>query len=537
MKRYILILSVLTSCVQGGSKDVKTIKPAPVVPVADTIAPSDIAGKFSGQTDLRFDSSALNAFIAKHPKFATYRDEMTKFYSPRSFAYAWQNNNGLIEQSSILYNQIQAFRDNGIQADIPYLEEYTGIMEAGDPGLDPQRDLMLTAQYLFYAEKLLTGLPESDSRRMEWYVPRKKVNYAGLLDTLLSGKGVKSDSLIYPMYFRLREKLQQYYEVEKKGSWIVLKPDREKYQLGDSSPVVAQMRKKLLLAGDIASDNGSSLYDSAMYQGVRSFQSRYGLKADGVAGASVLREMAAPLSKRIEQIILNMERCRWVPNDRSITTIEVNIPEFRMHIYEKNALAWECNVVVGKEANKTVIFKGDMKYVVLSPYWNVPQSIVQKEIVPGMRRNKNYLANHRMEWNNGNVRQKPGPSNSLGLVKFLFPNSYNIYLHDTPSKSLFNEDKRAFSHGCIRVSEPRRLAEYLLRNNPAWPKEKIWEGMNSGNEQFITLEPTVPVYVVYFTAFVDHNGKLNFREDIYKRDEKLASMLFSGGNAEKRMKS
>jgi len=174
---------------------------------------------------------------------------------------------------------------------------------------------------------------------------------------------------------------------------------------------------------------------------------------------------------------------------------------------------------------------------VLSPYWNVPQSIVQKEIVPGMRRNKNYLASHNMEWNNGKVRQKPGPKNSLGLVKFLFPNSYNIYLHDTPSKSLFNEDKRAFSHGCIRVSEPRRLAEYLLRNNPAWPKEKIWEGMNSGNEQFITLEPTVPVYVVYFTAFVDHNGKLNFREDIYKRDEKLASMLFSRGNAEKRMKS
>lgn len=537
MKYLIFIMLALASCVQGGNKDNSANKPLPPKPSADTIIPSDIAGKFSGQTDLRFDSSALNAFIAKHPRFASYKDEMIRFYSPRRFAYAWQNDNGLIEQSSILYNQIQAFRDNGIQADIPYLEEYTGIMEAGDPGLDPQRDLMLTAQYLFYAEKLLTGLPESDTRRNEWYVPRKKVNYAGLLDSLLSGKEVKSDSLIYPMYFRLREKLKQYYEVEKQGSWIVLRPDRNKYQMGDASPVIAQMRKKLLMAGDIPADNGSSVYDSVMYHGIRSFQSRYGLGVDGVAGASVLREMAAPLSKRIEQIIINMERCRWVPNDRSVNTIEINIPEFRMHVYENNALAWECNVVVGKETNKTVIFKGDMKYVVLSPYWNVPQSILQKEIVPAMRRNKNYLANHRMEWNNGKVRQKPGPNNSLGLVKFLFPNSYNIYLHDTPSKSLFNEDKRAFSHGCIRVSEPRRLAEYLLRNDPAWPKEKIWEGMNSGIEQFITLNPTVPVYVVYFTAFVDHNGKLNFRDDIYKRDEKLASMLFSRGNVEKRSKS
>jgi murein L,D-transpeptidase YcbB/YkuD len=264
-----------------------------------------------------------------------------------------------------------------------------------------------------------------------------------------------------------------------------------------------------------------------MYFGIRSFQSRYGLGEDGVAGPSVLREMAAPLSKRIRQIIVNMERCRWLPTETDSNYLVVNIPQFKLHVYENNRINWSCNVVVGKETNKTVIFKGDMKHVVFSPYWNVPPSIIKKEIMPAMNRNKNYLNSHNMEWNNGNVRQKPGPNNSLGLVKFLFPNSFNIYLHDTPSKSLFKEDKRAFSHGCIRVSEPRRLAEYLLRNNSSWPKDKIWNAMNSGKEQYVTLNPTVPVYIVYFTAFVDHEGKLNFRDDVYKRDEALASTLFS----------
>jgi murein L,D-transpeptidase YcbB/YkuD len=527
MKWSIILLLTLASCAAGNGKEPKADTLLPARAVADTIVPSDIAGKFSEQTSLRFDSSELKKFIDKHPLFSTYLDELNKFYSPRRFSFAWQNSGGLIEQSSILYNQIQAQRDNGVQANIPYLDEYNGYMEAGTAGADPQRDIMLTAQYLNYAEKALTGLPETDTKRLEWYVPRKKLNYTALLDDILSGKQVNTDSLIYPMYFKLQEKLRAYYDIEKKGSWIAIKPDQKKYQVGDSSPVIAQMRKKLQLSGDITEDNGSQIYDSVMFYGVKSFQSRYGLGEDGVAGPTVLREMAAPLSKRIEQIIINMERCRWLPNEPSDNIIVVNIPQFRMHIYEKNKLAWGCNVVVGKETNKTVIFKGDMKYVVLSPYWNVPPSIIEKEIKPGMARNKNYLANHNMEWNNGNVRQKPGSNNSLGLVKFLFPNSFNIYLHDTPSKSLFKEDKRAFSHGCIRVSEPRRLAEYLLRNDPAWPKEKIWEGMNSGKEQFITLKPTIPVYIVYFTAFVDQDGKLNFRDDVYKRDEKLAGMLFS----------
>ena len=185
------------------------------------------------------------------------------------------------------------------------------------------------------------------------------------------------------------------------------------------------------------------------------------------------------------------------------------------------------NIVVGSTAHNTVIFTGTLKYIVFSPYWNVPPSILKKEILPAIKRNKNYLAAHNMEWNGNGVRQKPGPNNSLGLVKFLFPNAYNIYLHDTPAKSLFGEDRRAFSHGCIRLSEPPRLARFLLRNDSNWDSLKIVRAMNARKEQYVTVKETVPVYIGYFTAWVDREGKLNFRDDIYGHDQKMAARMFN----------
>ena len=183
--------------------------------------------------------------------------------------------------------------------------------------------------------------------------------------------------------------------------------------------------------------------------------------------------------------------------------------------------------MVGSAANNTVIFTGNLKYVVFSPYWNVPSSILRKEVLPGIARNKNYLAQHHMEWNGKSVRQKPGPWNSLGQVKFLFPNTYNIYLHDTPSKSLFSEDKRAFSHGCIRLSEPKRVAQYLLRNDTKWDSLRITKAMNAGKEQYYTIKEPIPVFIGYFTAWVDRDGKLNFREDVYGHDKKMKERLFA----------
>ncbi|WP_199200320.1 L,D-transpeptidase family protein [Adhaeribacter arboris] len=202
-------------------------------------------------------------------------------------------------------------------------------------------------------------------------------------------------------------------------------------------------------------------------------------------------------------------------------------------VYRADSLLWSCNAVVGQTDHATTLFYGEIKYVVFSPYWNIPPGILRKEVIPGMKKNANYLKNHNMEITGYRaglpvVRQKPGPSNSLGLVKFLFPNSYNIYLHDTPAKSLFNESARAFSHGCIRIAEPAKLAGFLLKDNQKWNSAKIDSAMHSGKEHYVTIKNKVPVFIAYFTAFIDRNGRLNFRKDIYNLDERLAATIISG---------
>jgi murein L,D-transpeptidase YcbB/YkuD len=289
--------------------------------------------------------------------------------------------------------------------------------------------------------------------------------------------------------------------------------------------VITEIREHLTLTGDLNAKNNSAIYDEELEIAIKKFQQRYGLNEDGVIGKSLIEELNYPLGKRIEQLIVNMERCRWLPIALRKDYIVVNIPEYRFHAFENDTLAWSMKVVVGTDLNKTAVFSGMMSNVVFSPYWNVPPGILNKEILPAIRRNSNYLDRNHMEWNGKTVRQKPGPWNALGKVKFLFPNSHSIYLHDTPSKSLFNREQRAFSHGCIRVEEPRRLAIYVLRHQPEWTEEKIDAAMNAEKEKFVKINQPIPVIITYLTAWVDSKGQLNFRKDIYKRDSRLAKMI------------
>lgn len=220
-----------------------------------------------------------------------------------------------------------------------------------------------------------------------------------------------------------------------------------------------------------------------------------------------------------------------MPTEPAGQLIVVNIPEFILHVYEGKTKAFDMNVVVGKEGHNTVSFSGDLSTIVFSPYWNVPPSIVKKEILPAMNRNGNYLTSQNMEitGNEGGlpvVRQLPGEKNSLGKVKFLFPNSFNIYFHDTPAKSLFERDKRAYSHGCIRLAEPEKMAQYLLKDNAEWPQDSIYAAMNRDKEKYVKLKKPVPVIITYYTAWVDEAGLLNFRDDIYSHDADLGRKMF-----------
>jgi murein L,D-transpeptidase YcbB/YkuD len=287
----------------------------------------------------------------------------------------------------------------------------------------------------------------------------------------------------------------------------------------------------LRVTGDYRVEDTTGIFNPELTEAVKQYQRRMGLTDDGVVGKSVVRELNVPIRKRIEQLLINMERMRWMPNIPEGNGILVNIPQYELHVMEEGEIVFQMDIVVGKTGSETVIFADELQYVVFSPYWNVPRSIVRSEIYPAMQKNPNYLAEKNMEqigFSNGLpiVRQKPGNNNSLGRVKFIFPNSYNIYLHDTPSKSLFGAERRAFSHGCIRVSQPAKLAEYLLRNQKDWPSDKISQAMRVNTEKWVSLEKPLPVFISYFTAWVDQGGLLHFREDIYGHDQKMAERLF-----------
>jgi L,D-transpeptidase YcbB len=387
-------------------------------------------------------------------------------------------------------------------------------------------ELMLTGQYFNYAKNIWGGKLSDDLKKMNWYLPKKNLSYAALLEKNISKPSLAETEAVIPQYSAMKNELARYKEMEKKGTETVVPSIKKPMKPGDSASVISYVRKRLYELGDLREDNGSNEFDPALTDAVNQFKTRHGLKSDSIITGVMIADLNVPIKKRIEQMMVNMERFRWIPVDIvGGEYILVNIPGYMLYYYEDGKIVWDCSVVVGTPMNKTVIFTGNMQYIVFSPYWYIPKSILNKEIIPGIRRNRNYLARHGMEWNGGKVRQKPGPSNSLGLVKFLFPNSNNIYLHDTPSKSLFGEDQRAFSHGCIRVSKPKELALRILRYDSSWNEEKVTRAMNAGVEKYVTLKKKIPVHIGYFTAFVDRNGLVNFRKDIYQRDASMLNLL------------
>jgi L,D-transpeptidase YcbB len=490
----------------------------------------DIAGNFSDQSTLRFSSSRLDSFFIKYDTLRGFQNDLKQFYTTRHYAFAWYTDSGLTEQASHLYVRLENLPEEGLNVVLPYKRTLDSLINIGNTQTTDQKsetELLLTSLYFFFAQKVWGGMEESATQQVDWLMPRKKLSYAGLLDSMLKPGGTSTAiKPVYRQYSLLKEYLKKYKALPPDNITITL-PGNKPIRPGDTSLMIIKLRKKLMLLGDLPNgyDTTSGIYDSILLTAVKRFQKRHGMKEDGIAGGGMVRELNVPVQKRIEKIIVNMERNRWLPTDVRGRYLAVNIPEFVLHAYNDDSLLWNMNVVVGRDVNKTVIFAGTINQIVFSPYWNVTANILKKEILPGIQKNPAYLETHHMEKFGDGVRQKPGPWNSLGGVKFLFPNSHNIYLHDTPSKSLFQESKRAFSHGCIRVAEPKNLAMYMLRDDPTWTEERITKAMASGKEQYVAVKNPMPVYITYFTAWVDRQGDLNFREDIYNRDSQLSNLL------------
>lgn len=333
-----------------------------------------------------------------------------------------------------------------------------------------------------------------------------------------------------PQYQRLQKALEQYYEIQRKGGWQPIKTTRKYYMQKQSADAVKQIKQRLRLTGDFVSDDSSVVFTEALAAAVKKVQKRFGFKQNGVVDPLLVKELNVPVEERIAQLQANLNRLQNIPVNTEGTRLVANIPEFKLYVYEGTQLVFDMDIVVGSQSHQTVIFDDEMTDIVFSPYWNVPPSIVAGEILPAMEDDPRYLRRNGYEQTgteNGLpvIRQKPGPKNSLGLVKFVFPNNHHIYFHDTPVKGLFRLPQRAFSHGCIRLAQPEKLAGYLLRNIPGWTAGKIKKAMNAGSEQWVKLPEPVQVSLTYFTAWVDEEGLLHLRKDVYGLDKKEADMI------------
>ena len=357
----------------------------------------------------------------------------------------------------------------------------------------------------------------------------------------------------FPLYGTLRDALARYRALIAQPYWNSPLPSLPGGKLTAGQPYtgLAPLAQRLEALGDLAP--GTPLpkrYQGALVDAVKAFQSRHGLDADGVIGAGTLAELNVSPSARVQQIALTMERLRWTPLAEGPRVIVVNVPEFVLRAYDyqdgKLDIKLEMKVIVGKALDtRTPLFTEDMRYIEFSPYWNVPSSIARREIIPRLQRDPAYFTRQGFEFVSGNqastalsqanidavlngqarIRQKPGPLNALGDIKFVFPNNQAIYLHHTPSPQLFSRGRRDFSHGCIRVEAPVELAKFAMQGMPEWTEARIREAMSAGKSKTVSLQQPIPVVLAYGTAIARADGRVYFVPDIYGQDKLLDQAL------------
>ncbi|MFD2999181.1 murein L,D-transpeptidase [Pontibacter toksunensis] len=527
------------------------------------------------------DSVFVYNYIKDKPAFKQHQDFMFLFYGDRDYNLAWFRENELVPETDKFLEAVEGSDKEGLQpdkyrvVDIEKMIAQYRQMEPKDSSrleLQKEIDVALTASYFNYASDFYRGRidPRQDDN-VKWDVKKNKIKLHKALQTIL-----KERESTYPYYefealhagyTRLRDKLQEYRALQDAGGWPKIElGDKKKLQQGDSADAVLTLRRRLNPGQNYnASDPKLRVFDEKLAKQVKQFQMLHGMKEDGVVGGNTLATMNVPVEERINQIMINMERWRWIPKRMVPKSLEqkyiwVNIPEYKMYIYEdpdddpdaerEYKKVMDMRVIVGKTMHSTPIFSDKLEYVVMAPFWNVPNTIMAAEIKPKMLSNPSWLASQNMEvvtkekdpkpvspysidWASVTeenfqyrVRQKPGPKNSLGMIKFLFPNEYAVYLHDTPADALFSQTNRDFSHGCVRVEYPVELAKYLLKDMPEWNESRIRSTMTSGEEEWVTLPSKVQVYIVYFTSWVDEQGQIHFREDLYGHDKKLAQEYF-----------
>ncbi len=491
----------------------------------------------SNKTNTSKSSALINPtvlvpFFKKYPDLKKHQPLVTDLYQKRNYKAIWFQENQINQLAPVLYAKLNTLDEEGISAKIPYKKDID-ILFSSEIIAKSDSELLLTSIYIFYAQKVFQGLDTKKIKEIGWLLPRKEISYSNLLNSLLSDPGLLSYDAqqLFGQYYKLKSLLKKYRTIEQNGGWEPIPIDSLSltFKPFDSAATIGKIRQRLTLMGDLKEDSKSNLYDNDLMEGLLNYKKRNGFKPNYLIEARHIQRMNIPIEEYIKTIKINMERCRWIEPEltKASEYLFINIPSFKLFFRRNGKTELESNVFVGEIMTQTAIFSSTVNHIVFSPYWNVPKSIVENELSQAMATDKNFLQNNNMEWFKGNLREKPGLQNPMGLVKFIFPNSNDIYLHDTPAKSLFDSEYRAYSHGCINISKAKELALLILKDDPNWPVERINQAMKGEKETVCILKRKIPIHIGYFTALVNETGTINFYNDVYERDSCLSEILFT----------
>jgi murein L,D-transpeptidase YcbB/YkuD len=545
---------------------------------ADTNRQSETAAKSAappqqlspqGQAALQAIIQAGKLPDLRWPDFSDYDKHLQKFYDSYAYSLPWIRGMQPTPQAQQVIAILSQAEQKGLSAD-----DYDGprwadrLAKLKPAASQPsevdatQFDVALTVCAMRYISDLHIGKVNPKHFAFGFDIEAKKYDLPEFLKTNVDEASDVAGALAqveppYPGYKRTIQALHTYLQLAKESDGQPLPAVTKPVAPGDSYPGVPQLTGRLRLVGDLPADANvppdATIYQAPLVDALKSFQRRLGREPDGRITAQTLADLNVPLSSRVRQMQLTLERWRWLAVAPHAAPLVANIPEFRLRAYDENfKVALSMNVVVGKAyGHDTPVFGDSMAYVVFRPYWSVPYSIARAEFLPKITRDPDYLAKKGFEVVDSKqnvvtsgtvtpevleqlrsgklfIRQTPGPKNSLGLVKFIFPNNYNVYMHDTPEQVFFSKSRRDFSHGCIRLEKPADVAVWVLRNNPGWDMDRVRAAMNGNTTQQVNLARPIPVLIVYGTAIVTEDGIVHFYDDIYGHDAALEKVLQKG---------
>ena len=503
-------------------------------------------------------SDHLAQLLKSNPKhlLELNEPELIVFYRERKYKPLWLDAKGRLNRAyDLLYVIIHA-EDEGLEPSDYYLGEIKKYWDSKQPGDSIHLDLLLTAALFRYSNHVYSGRFDPHDLDVDWHIKNSPLNVRSLFADVAKKESITQLLKELPPqhsgYQLLKKEFRRFRDLKQQGGWQRFKSGPT-LEPGMHHRQVKQLRQRLEMTGDLVECclRDIDIFDQTLAEAVKRYQLRHGLQADGRVGGQTRRSLNITVDARVRQIRINMERWRWLPRKLGKRYLMVNMTGFELYLMENGSSVLSMPVIIGKAYRSTPTFSGRVSTMEYNPYWTIPENMAIEDMIPRLIRDPSFLEKRSIRlfsgWANAQeidpktvdwhkidkenfpywMRQDPGPENALGRVKFLFSNPYEIYLHGTPDKHLFDRVVRTFSSGCIRVKDPVQLASYLLNDGSQQMEEEILANIHLGTNQKLSLPITVPIYLVYWTAWTDQDDRVNFRDDIYGRDIPLNSAFDS----------